>query len=66
MVQKAIEETKKHFPSRANRTDKQILDFILQAKFDIPEKMKGQFLKGVYVDIDGTLIDYVEAGSPLE
>lgn len=56
-VARAFEETKGYFPG-LDTIDK-MLDFVVHVNIDIPEKMKGQRVEGVYCDVDGTLIEYV-------
>lgn len=56
-IQRTFEEAKKYFPW-LDTLDK-MLDFITHVNIDIPEKMKGKRITGVYCDVDGTLIDYV-------
>lgn len=62
----AITKVKATFPSRTRTTDRQVIDFVLNTQLDLPQPMKGKSLSWVYTDVDGTLIDYVEAWSPLE
>jgi hypothetical protein len=56
-VQEAFALTQTYFPGLD--TIEKMLDFVLNVQIDIPEVMSGQRIEGVYVDIDGTLIDYV-------
>ncbi len=63
-VEHAFELTQKYFPW--SDTVEKMLDFVLHVNVDIPEVMKWERIEGVYVDVDGTLIDYVPIWSTLE
>ena len=56
-LQSAFKQTQECFPW-LDTLDK-MLDFVLHVNIDLPEKMKGQRIEGVYCDVDGTLIEYV-------
>jgi len=55
MVASGIKKTKEYFPSMQDKTDKDVIDFLLLVKQEREEVMKGQNIAGVYCDIDGTL-----------
>ncbi len=55
---------KQYFPGLD--TAEKVLDYVLNINIDIPEVMKWKRIEWVYVDVDGTLIDYVPIWSPLE
>lgn len=63
-LEEAFELTKMYFPGLD--TIEKMLDYVLHVKLDIPEVMKWQRIEWVYVDVDGTLIDYVPIWSSLE
>jgi hypothetical protein len=54
-IQEAFTFTKEYFPGLD--TIEKMLDFVLNVKLDIPEKMKGKYIQGVYCDTDGTLLN---------
>ncbi len=56
-IESAFKETQEYFPG-LDTIDK-MLDFVIHVNIDIPEKMKGEEIDGVYCDVDGTLIEYV-------
>ncbi|MCX6824132.1 MAG: HAD hydrolase family protein [candidate division SR1 bacterium] len=63
-VERAFKEAQEYFPG-LDTIDK-MLDFVVHVNIDIPEKMKGQKIQGVYCDVDGTLIEYVGINSGKE
>ncbi len=52
-----ISEAKEYFPALENKTDREIVEFLLQIRQNVPEVMKGQNIEGVYCDIEGTLFN---------
>ncbi len=63
-VDEAFELTKKYFPGLDTVT--KMLDYVMHIPVDIPEPMKWKRIEGAYVDVDGTLIEYVPIGSDKE
>lgn len=63
-VNEAFEITQRYFPGLDTIT--KMLDYVMHIPLDIPEPMRGKRVKGVYVDVDGTLIEYVPIGSDKE
>lgn len=51
-----IKETRKEFPSLADNSDDEVIDFLLAASAKREEVRKGENLSGVFCDIEGTIL----------
>ena len=56
MVDRTVAEAKSFFPSLVSASDHEVIDFLFEASNGRPLVKKGEWLEGVFCDIDGTLI----------
>lgn len=56
MVKVTVMEAKKAFPSVDGFTDAEVLDFLFIANEKREEVCKGEFISGVYCDVEGTVL----------